>query len=46
MIYNLKSKKNQLLEKESKLEIMDISWNSSGLLISTCLGKLNHDSFC
>jgi hypothetical protein len=45
-IYSLKNKKNYKFEKEYKLEIMEVSWNSTGLMIACCLGKITHDSSC
>ena len=46
MIYSLKNKNNFLAQKELKLEIMEICWNSHGLTIACCLGKMCHEANC
>jgi len=25
---------------------MDLSWNSSGLMVACCLGRMSHDIYC
>lgn len=34
LIYTLSNKENSFYEKENQLEVTDISWNSTGLILA------------
>nr|ABX82716.1 cytoplasmic dynein-2 intermediate chain protein [Tetrahymena thermophila] len=41
-IYNLSNALNKTIEQENQLEITDISWNCTGLIIAAAYGKFEH----
>jgi len=45
-LYTLFNKENALYERENQLEITDVSWNSTGLILAASFGKFEHEGMC